>query len=122
MQIKEERIDDVLVLTIDEHLDTATAGAFESKLLGLIDGGEKQILIDCGPLVYCEPRGAESGETARTDRRPAGALRARAGGAHDLRDDRLHAHHEDRRIARGWVARFARSEDADLSGGERMHG
>ena len=57
MQIKEEKQGDVMIVTIDDHLDTATSTHFESKLLGLIDAGERQVLVDCGPLVYVNSAG-----------------------------------------------------------------
>ena len=46
MQIFDEREGDVRIVTIDDHLDTTTAPGLESKLLGLVDGGERRILID----------------------------------------------------------------------------
>ena len=57
MQIKEEKQGDVMIVTIDDHLDTASAPAFEQRLLGLIDGGERKVLIDCGPLQYVNSAG-----------------------------------------------------------------
>jgi anti-anti-sigma factor len=57
MQIKEEKQEDVIIVTIDDHLDTAAAPGFETKLLGLIDGGERKVLIDCGPLEYVNSAG-----------------------------------------------------------------
>ena len=38
MQIKESKQGEVLILTISEHLDSATATVFESRLLGLVPG------------------------------------------------------------------------------------
>ncbi|MEA3210196.1 MAG: hypothetical protein QOE70_3253 [Chthoniobacter sp.] len=57
MQIQEEKIGDVLVLTISEHLDSSTCNAFENRLLGTIDRGEKKILVNCGPLEYVNSAG-----------------------------------------------------------------
>lgn len=57
MQIQEERVGDVQIVTIDDHLDTATSTLFETKLLGMIDAGERQILVDCGPLKYVNSAG-----------------------------------------------------------------
>ena len=37
MQIKEEKNGEVMIVTIDDHLDTASAPVFETRLLGLID-------------------------------------------------------------------------------------
>ena len=57
MQIKEEKKDGVLILTIDDHLDTAAAPVFENRVLGLIDAGERKVLIDCAPLEYVNSAG-----------------------------------------------------------------
>ena len=50
MQIKEDKQDDVMVVTVTEHLDSATASVFESRLLGLVDRGERRIVVDCGQI------------------------------------------------------------------------
>jgi anti-anti-sigma factor len=39
MQIKEDRQGNAVILTVSEHLDSATASVFESRLLGLVDRG-----------------------------------------------------------------------------------
>jgi anti-anti-sigma factor len=57
MQIHEEKLGDVLIVTIDDHLDTASAGAFEARLLELIGSGEARILVDCTRLVYVNSAG-----------------------------------------------------------------
>jgi stage II sporulation protein AA (anti-sigma F factor antagonist) len=57
MQIKEEKLGDVMVVTIDDHLDTAAAPAFETLLLGLVDRGERKVVVDCGPLEYVNSAG-----------------------------------------------------------------
>lgn len=57
MQIKEERHGTVQIVTIDDHLDTVAATAFETRLLGLIDQGERHIVIDCAPLRYVNSAG-----------------------------------------------------------------
>jgi anti-anti-sigma factor len=57
MQINEEKQGDVTIVTIDDHLDTATAPAFEARLLGLIDAGQRKVLIDCGKLEYVNSAG-----------------------------------------------------------------
>jgi len=57
MQIKESKQGEVLILTISEHLDSATSTVFESRLLGLIDSGESKIVIDCGSLEYVNSAG-----------------------------------------------------------------
>ena len=57
MQIKEDKQNDVMVLTVTEHLDSATASVFESRLLGLVDRGERRIVVDCGALDYVSSAG-----------------------------------------------------------------
>ena len=57
MQILEEKQDDVTILTIDQHLDTSTSVAFEARLLGLIDRGERKVLVDCARLEYVNSAG-----------------------------------------------------------------
>jgi anti-anti-sigma factor len=57
MQIKEEKKGEVLILQISEHLDTSTSGVFESRLLGLIERGERKIVVDCSALEYVNSAG-----------------------------------------------------------------
>lgn len=57
MQIQEQKQADVMIVTIDDHLDTAAAPGFEQHLLGLIDGGERKLLIDCAALEYVNSAG-----------------------------------------------------------------
>ena len=57
MQIKEDKQGEVLILQVSEHLDTATSTIFESRLLGLVDRGERQIVVDCGGLEYVNSAG-----------------------------------------------------------------
>lgn len=57
MQIIEDKQGDVMVVGISDHLDTVTAPIFESRLLGLIDRGERQIVVDCGALDYVNSAG-----------------------------------------------------------------
>ena len=57
MQIQEDKQGDIFILTISEHLDTASATMFETRLLGAIDRGENRILVDCGPLEYVNSAG-----------------------------------------------------------------
>ncbi len=57
MQIKEDKQGDAVVLTVSEHLDSATASVFESRLLGLVDRGERRIVVDCAALDYVNSAG-----------------------------------------------------------------
>ena len=57
MQIKEEKLDDVLIVSVKEHLDTVSAPQFEARLLGLIDAGERRLIVDCAQLEYINSAG-----------------------------------------------------------------
>lgn len=57
MQINEQRQGDVTIMSIDDHLDTVTAPAFEQKLLGLIDAGARKLVVDCSALQYVNSAG-----------------------------------------------------------------
>lgn len=57
MQINEQRQGDVTIMSIDDHLDTVTAPAFEQKLLGLIDAGTRKLVVDCSALQYVNSAG-----------------------------------------------------------------
>jgi len=57
MQIKEDKQGDTMIVTVTEHLDSATSSVFESRLLGLVDRGERQIVVDCGALDYVNSAG-----------------------------------------------------------------
>jgi anti-anti-sigma factor len=57
MQINENKQGDVMIVTIDDHLDTVSAPAFEQRLLGLIESGERKVLVDCAPLEYVNSAG-----------------------------------------------------------------
>ena len=57
MQLHEQKQGDVMIVTIDDHLDTAAAPGFEQRLLGLIEAGERKVLVDCAPLEYVNSAG-----------------------------------------------------------------
>lgn len=57
MQIKEDKQDGVMVVSVNEHLDSATSSVFESRMLGLVDRGERRIVVDCGALDYVNSAG-----------------------------------------------------------------
>ena len=57
MQINEEKQGDVTIVKIDDHLDTAAAPLFETRLLGLIDAGARKVLVDCAALEYVNSAG-----------------------------------------------------------------
>jgi len=57
MQIIEDKQDDVMVVSITDHLDTSTSPIFESRLLALIDRGERRLIVDCEALEYVNSAG-----------------------------------------------------------------
>jgi anti-anti-sigma factor len=57
MQIKEEKQADVVIVSIDNHLDTVSAPQFEARLLGLIGAGERRVIVDCAQLEYVNSAG-----------------------------------------------------------------
>jgi anti-anti-sigma factor len=57
MQIKEEKQDDVPIVSINEHLDTVSAPQFHARLLGLINAGERRLIVDCAQLEYVNSAG-----------------------------------------------------------------
>jgi anti-anti-sigma factor len=57
MDIKEEKQDDVMIVSVDDHLDTSSAPDFEQRLLGLIDAGERKLVVDCSRLEYVNSAG-----------------------------------------------------------------
>lgn len=57
MQIIEQKQGDVMVVSIDDHLDTMAAPVFEQRLLGLIDAGERKVVVDCSALQYVNSAG-----------------------------------------------------------------
>ena len=60
MNLREERNGDIQILVVADHLDTMTAPAFEERLLGLLDSGERRLLIDCEPLRYVNSAGLKA--------------------------------------------------------------
>ena len=46
-----------MIVTVTEHLDSATSSIFESRLLGLVERGERRIVVDCSQLDYVNSAG-----------------------------------------------------------------
>lgn len=57
MEIKEEKQGEVLIISLDDHLDTSAAPLLEARLLALVEGGERKLLIDCTELQYVNSAG-----------------------------------------------------------------
>ena len=60
MQIREEKEDAVLVLTVSDALDSVTAPEFEARLLRHIDAGERALLVDCSGVHYMNSAGLKA--------------------------------------------------------------
>src|SRR5262245_52276709 len=57
MDIGESRSDRVLVLEPRGRLDARSTPAFEQRLLGCIEAGERAVLLHCGKLDYISSAG-----------------------------------------------------------------
>lgn len=60
MQIREENHGDTLVTIVEGHLDSATAGEFETHLLGRIEEGRRAFVVDCADLDYINSAGLKA--------------------------------------------------------------
>jgi anti-anti-sigma factor len=52
MEIQEQKIGDVMTVSMKGRLDTIAAKTAEERLLKAIDGGEKKLVIDLAQLEY----------------------------------------------------------------------
>ena len=57
MEIREERTDDLAVLVPISRVDSATAKAFEAKVLAVVNSGAPKIVIDFSELDYISSAG-----------------------------------------------------------------
>ena len=57
MTITENRQGTATVVSVQGRLDAVTSSEFEKKLLGLVDGGCRQLVIDCAALDYISSAG-----------------------------------------------------------------
>ncbi len=57
MEIKVSQLNDYTVVSIHGRVDTMTAGDFENKILEILDGGVKKLLLDCSELAYISSSG-----------------------------------------------------------------
>ncbi len=57
MEITERRTADSVTLGLSGRLDTTTAKAFEEKILGLIESGDRRFIIDLAQLDYVSSAG-----------------------------------------------------------------
>ncbi len=57
MEINESKKGDFFVIHLAGRLDTSNYGELEKKLISFIEGGEKQIIVECSGLVYISSSG-----------------------------------------------------------------
>jgi anti-anti-sigma factor len=57
MEITEQKSAEVVTLRLSGRLDTTTARAFEKKILGQIESGERHVVIDLAQLDYISSAG-----------------------------------------------------------------
>jgi stage II sporulation protein AA (anti-sigma F factor antagonist) len=57
MEITEHRTEDIVTLCLSGKLDTTTAKAFEEKILGEIESGDRRFIIDLAQLEYVSSQG-----------------------------------------------------------------
>lgn len=60
MQIHEQKEGDILVLAPSERLDSISSPIFEERLLELIDGGERNLIVDFSALHYMNSAGLKA--------------------------------------------------------------
>ena len=57
MEFTEDRHESVLIVGLKGRMDSNTARLVEEKLLGLIDGGDSRMVVDCAGLDYISSAG-----------------------------------------------------------------
>lgn len=57
MECIEERQNDITILGLRGRMDSVTSRTVEEKLLSLIDGGERHLIVDCAELAYVSSAG-----------------------------------------------------------------
>ena len=57
MEITESRTADIVTLSLSGKLDGTTAKAFEEKILGQIESGDRRFIIDLAELDYVSSQG-----------------------------------------------------------------
>lgn len=57
MKCTEEKQNDILILGLHGRMDSMTSRTVEEKLLGLIEQGERFLVIDCAQLAYISSAG-----------------------------------------------------------------
>ncbi|HVO23646.1 MAG TPA: STAS domain-containing protein [Candidatus Margulisiibacteriota bacterium] len=57
MELTEAKKSGAVVLGVNGRVDATNAGVLEQRVLGLIDAGEKRLVIDCAELQYISSAG-----------------------------------------------------------------
>ncbi len=57
MEVKITQLNDYTVVSVHGRVDTMTAGDFENKIMEVLDGGVKKLLLDCSELTYISSSG-----------------------------------------------------------------
>jgi anti-sigma B factor antagonist len=57
MEIEEAKQGGAVVLSVKGRVDASNSGILEQRLLGLIDGGENHVVVDCTDLDYISSAG-----------------------------------------------------------------
>ncbi len=68
----------VVVLKVSGRIDSSTAGAFDEEVMGLIEGGKKNLVLDFSEVDFLSSAGLRTLVTARKAVQGGGAVRLAA--------------------------------------------
>ena len=57
MELTEEKLGAITMIGIAGRLDTTNYGILETRLMNMIEGGEKKIILDCSKMDYISSSG-----------------------------------------------------------------
>lgn len=57
MELQESKVGSFSVVDLEGRLDTSNFGELEKMLVGFIDRGEKEIVVNCAGLIYVSSSG-----------------------------------------------------------------
>jgi anti-anti-sigma factor len=60
METTEAKIGEIHEVTIQGHLDTASSQAFEDRLVRLVEGGVRHLLLECSGMGYVNSSGLKA--------------------------------------------------------------
>ena len=72
MEISETKRGGAVILALSGRLDASNAPELEGKLLGLIAGGDRRLVVDCGQLDYINSAGLRALLVAAKRLNPSG--------------------------------------------------